>query len=82
MIKPGVDPVRELEFDKAFAMLRTLVDFDEVERWHPSRGHAVYTTSVVLWMLVYQRLNPERSLEAAVKQLVENPPGLIPNNNG
>ena len=75
-----VDPVADLEFDKAFALLRTLVDFEEVERLHPSRGNAVYTTSVVLWMLVYQRLNPERSLEAAVKELVENPPDLVPEN--
>mgnify|MGYP000879980035 CR=1 FL=1 len=74
------DPVAELEFERAFALLRTLVDFEEVERLHPSRGNAVYTTSVVLWMLIYQRLSPERSLEAAVKQLLENPPDLVPTN--
>ena len=39
-----VDPVADLGFDEAFAVLRTLVDFDEVE--HPSRSNAVYTTSV------------------------------------
>jgi hypothetical protein len=75
-----VDPVADLGFDKAFAILRTLVDFEEVERAHPSRSNAVYTTSVILWMLVYQRLNPDRSLEAAVKQLIENPPDLLPEN--
>ncbi len=53
------DPVAELEFERAFALLRTLVYFEEVERLHPSRGNAVYTTSVVLWMLIYQRLSPE-----------------------
>ena len=79
-VSSEIDPVRALEFDQAFAMLRTLVDFDEVERCHPSRSNAVYTTSVVLWMLIYQRLNPERSLEAAVKQLLENPPDLLPDN--
>ena len=31
-------------------------------------------------MLIYQRLNPDRSLEAAVKQLIENPPDLLPEN--
>ena len=75
-VSSEIDPVRALEFDQAFAMLRTLVDFDEVERCHPSRSNAVYTTSVVLWMWVYKRLNPERSLEAAVKSLLENPPDL------
>lgn len=74
------DPVLDLEFDQAFALLRTLVDFDEVERRHPSRGNAVYTTSVVLWMLIYQRLHPEVSLEVAVKHLLENPPDLLPDN--
>ena len=75
-----VDPVLDLEFDKAFAFLRTLVDFAEAERRHPSRDNAVYTTSVILWMLVFQRLNPEVSLEAAVKHLIENPPDFIPDN--
>ena len=75
-----VDPVLDLEFDKAFALLRTLVDFAEAERLHPSRDNAVYTTSVILWMLVFQRLNPEVSLEAAVKHLIENPPDLLPDN--
>lgn len=60
--------------------MRTLVDFEEVEREHPSWSNAVYTTSVILWMLVYQRLNPDRSLEAAVKQLIENPPDFLPDN--
>ena len=75
-----VDPVLDLEFDKAFALLRTLVDFAEAERLHPSRDNAVYTTSVILWKLVFQRLNPEVSLEAAVKHLIENPPDLLPDN--
>ena len=75
-----VDPVLDWEFDKAFAFLRTLVDFSEAERLHPSRDNAVYTTSVILWMLVFQRLNPEVSLEAAVKQLIENPPDVLPDN--
>lgn len=75
-----VDPVLDLELDKAFAFLRTLVDFAEAERLHPSRDNAVYTTSVILWMLVSQRLNPEVSLAAAVKQLIENPPDFLPNN--
>jgi hypothetical protein len=75
-----VDPVLDLEFDKAFAFLRMLIDFEEVEREYPSRENAVYTTSVILWMLVFQRLNPEVSLEAAVKHLIENPPDFIPDN--
>ncbi len=32
----SVDPEWDLEFDKAFAFLRTLVDFAEAERRHPS----------------------------------------------
>ena len=44
------------------------------------RENAVYTTSAVLWLLVCQRLNPDSSLEAAVKRLIESQPSLLPLN--
>ena len=75
-----VDPRLEAEFDRAFAALQQLVDFRQVDQRHPVSPQAVYTTSVVLWMLVYQRLNPDVSLEAAVKKLIEAQPTLLPQN--
>ena len=41
---------------------------------------AVDTASVVLWMLVYQRMNPDTSLEMAVKNLLDVRPQILPDN--
>ena len=71
---------RGLEFDAAFARLQSLVDFQAVERMFPVRDNAVYTTMVVLWMLIYQRLNPDHTLEAAVKKLIASKPSFLPDN--
>lgn len=65
-----VEPVGDAEFDAAFLLLTQLVDLEQADRRHPVRGNAVYKTSVVLWMLVFQRMNPDSSLEAAVKKLI------------
>ena len=46
----------------------------------PWRGNAVYVTRVVLWMLVSQRMNPERSWESAVKRLIQTQPDFLPRN--
>jgi hypothetical protein len=75
-----VDAQREAEFDRAFALLKGLVDWPEADRRFPVGQQAVYTTSVVLWMLIYQRMNPDASLEAAVKLLVHSRPWLLPDN--
>lgn len=76
-VKVAVDVERDAEFDRAFGRLAELVDLSEADERHPVRGNAVYTTSVVLWMLVYQRSHPDSSLEAAVKRLVDSQPSLL-----
>ena len=75
-----VNALRDAEFDRAFELLRDLVDWSAADQEFPVRGNAVYTTSVVLWMLVSQRMNPEGSLEAAVKRLLETQPDFLPRN--
>ncbi|MFH1303048.1 MAG: IS4 family transposase [Planctomycetota bacterium] len=75
-----VDPKLDQEFDKAFEQIQELVDLSQADLLHPTRSNAVYTTSVVLWMLVYQRMNPDASLEAAVKKLLDSRPDLLPDN--
>jgi len=75
-----VDAQQNAEFDRAFGLLEDLVDWTVTDREHPARGNAVYTTSVVLWMLVYQRMNPDSSLEAAVKMLIDSQPHFLPRN--
>lgn len=68
------------EFDRAFDRLCELVDMREADVYNPMRANAVFTSSVVLWMLVYQRLKPDASLEAAVKHLLETRPSYLPDN--
>lgn len=68
------------EFDQAFELLSELVDLSDADEFHPMRSNAVYTSSVVLWMLVHQRLKPDASLEAAVKHLLETRPLYLPEN--
>ena len=68
------------EFDKAFELLCSLIDLSHANSLHPKRGNAVYTACVVLWMLIYQRLKPDASLETAVKHLLETRPDYLPEN--
>ena len=75
-----VDPQREAEFDRAFELLRDLIDWSAADREFSVRGNSVDTTSVVLWMLVSQRMNPEGSLESAVKRLIDTQPDFLPRN--
>ena len=75
-----VDPSRDAEFDRAFELLRDLVDWSAADQQFPMRGNAVYTTGVVLWMLVSQRMAPERSWESAVKRLLDTQPDFLPRN--
>lgn len=73
-------PLQESEFDEAFALLGELVDFSEADIYSPLRANAIFTSSVVLWMLISQRLNPGASLQSAVKHLLETRPQLLGDN--
>lgn len=79
---PHTDPNVEadLQFDRSFKLLQQLVDFEDANELFAQRAHTVYTACVVLWMLVYQRLKPDASLENAVKHLLETRPNYLPEN--
>ncbi len=68
------------EFQQAFGLLEGLVDLAQADQLCPLRHNAVYSTSIVLWMLVYQRMHPDASLEAAVKMLLDSRPACLPMN--
>ena len=78
--KVALNAAQAADFDKAFQSLSELVDFEEADRLCPARDNAVYTTSVILWMLVYQRMSPDSTLEAAVKRLIDYKPKLLRKN--
>jgi len=67
----------DVEFDRAFEQLSQLVDFDDVDRMFPVAPNGIYTTALVLWMLVYQRMSSDSSLEAAVKKMIEARPVFL-----
>jgi len=78
--KVPIDSDRDAQFDVAFERLTQLVDLQHADRLHPVRSNAVYISSVVLWMLVYQRMSPDATLEAAVKKLIDSRPDFLPDN--
>lgn len=71
---------QEADFDQAFERLQSLVNLEEADQLFQQRAHTVFTASVVLWMLVYQRIKPDSSLENAVKHLIETQPKYLPDN--
>ncbi len=67
---------RTAELAQAFALLEQTVDLRAADALWPSPPQAVLTTSVVLWLLVLQRMQPDLTLETAVKRLLETRPPL------
>ena len=46
----------------------------------PAR-RGVYSVAVVLWLMIYQRLNSKRTLSSAVQWLARNAASLLPHND-
>lgn len=78
--RPQLSPLQQEQFDRAFELFCELVDLDELDEFEPSSPQTVFTSAVVVWMLIYQRLNTDASLETTVKYLVETMPRLLPDN--
>jgi hypothetical protein len=68
------------EFERAFQRVQSLVCWQELDQEFPLRGNAVFINSVVLLMLLYQRMSADKSLEAAVKMLLKTMPSILPDN--
>ena len=62
------------EFNAAFELLKQAVDIEQSDLIQPLGNAAVYKTSVVLWLMLFQRLNPKASLKTAVEHFVANTP--------
>jgi hypothetical protein len=71
------DPRLDADFDRAFEQLCHLVDFHQVDEMFPLAPNGIYTTALVLWMLVYQRMSKDSSLEKAVKKMIEARPVFL-----
>lgn len=68
----------EIEF--AILKLREFFESSDIESLQPNSPNTVYTTAVTLWLLILQRLKGGISQAAAVKEMIENLPGFVPNN--
>jgi hypothetical protein len=71
---PNEDLASVSEFNAAFELLRQWMDIEESDELQPLGNAAVYKTSVVLWLLLFQRLNPDSSLVTAVEHFTANAP--------
>ena len=61
-------------FNSAFELLKEWMDIEEADDFQPLGNAAVYKTSVVLWLMLFQRLNPNTSLKEAVEHFFTNAP--------
>lgn len=71
---PNEDLASVSEFNAAFELLRQWMDIEEADDLQPLGNAAVYKTSVVLWLMLFQRLNPKSSLVTAVEHFTANAP--------
>lgn len=62
------------EFNVAFELLRQWVDIEEADKLEELGNAAVYTTSVVVWLMLFQRLNPKATLKDSVEHFFANAP--------
>jgi hypothetical protein len=58
----------------ALELLKQWMDIDEADDIQPLGNATVYKTSIVLWLMLFQRLNPETSLKQAVEHFFTNAP--------
>ena len=59
------------EWAKAMLLLREVLAPQLLAEWQPTAPQAVYSTWVTVWLLVFQRLNQNASLVAAVAAFLD-----------
>ena len=64
----------------AYELLKQWTDIGEADSFEELGPAAVYKTSVVLWLMLFQRLNPKASLRDAVLHFVETAPNELKTN--
>jgi Transposase DDE domain len=64
----------------AYELLLQWTDIAEADSFEELSASAIYKTSVVLWLMIFQRLNPRSSLRDAVLHFVETAPDELKTN--
>lgn len=73
------DPSKQ-NLSAAYELLKQWTDIGEADSFEELGPAAVYKTSVVLWLMLFQRLNPKASLRDAVLHFVETAPDELKTN--
>jgi hypothetical protein len=68
------------DLSAAYELLKQWTDIGEADSYEALGPAAVYKTSVVLWLMLFQRLNPKASLRDAVLHFVETAPDELKTN--
>jgi hypothetical protein len=61
-------------FNAAFELLQQWLNIEESDEIQPLGNATVYKTSVVIWLMLFQRLNPDASLKDSVEYFFANAP--------
>lgn len=69
---------QDAQFCRAFEQLSNIIDWQRIDAEFSRRGNAVYLNSLVIMLMLFQRMCPDKSLEATVKRLLEIAPHLLP----
>lgn len=73
------DPSKQ-NLSAAYELLKQWMDIGEADSFEELGPATVYKTSVVLWLMLFQRLNPKASLVDAVLHFVETAPDELKTN--
>lgn len=69
---------QDAQFCRAFEQLSNIIDWQKIDDEYPLAKQAVYLNSIVILLMLFQRICPDKSLEATVKRLLDIAPHLLP----
>jgi len=68
------------DFEQAYALLPQFANFELADERYPSAPQTVFTTAVLMWMLIMQRMSADLSIEQIIKRLLLSMPHFLPEN--
>ncbi len=75
-----MDKASQPKVSAAYEMLKRWTDIAQTDSFEALGAAAVYKTSVVIWLMLFQRLNPQSSLSDAVLHFTQTAPAELKTN--
>ncbi len=72
-----MDKASQPKVSAAYEMLKRWTDIAQTDSFEALGAAAVYKTSVVIWLMLFQRLNPQSSLSDAVLHFTQTAPAEL-----